>query len=116
MSLVAFAGGVLFGTVGVSILKSKDAKNVYTHATAVALRGKEKAEETLTTLKENCEDIAADARDINEKRAAEAEEMTLAKAKAIIAEYEAKANAPEEAEEEEPAAPKKTTRKTTKKA
>ena len=26
-----FAGGVLFGTAGIKVLSSKDAKNVYTH-------------------------------------------------------------------------------------
>ena len=29
-----FAGGVLFGTAGIKILTSRDAKKVYTHATA----------------------------------------------------------------------------------
>ena len=29
-----FAGGVLFGTAGIAILSSKDAKNAYTHCTA----------------------------------------------------------------------------------
>lgn len=29
-----FAGGVLFGTAGIRILSSRDAKKVYTHATA----------------------------------------------------------------------------------
>ena len=33
-----FAGGVLFGTAGLKILSSKDAKKVYTHTTAAALR------------------------------------------------------------------------------
>ena len=36
-----FLGGVLFGTAGISILKSKDAKKVYTHCTAAVLRGKD---------------------------------------------------------------------------
>ena len=34
--LVAFAGGVLFGTAGMKILASRDAKKVYTEATAAA--------------------------------------------------------------------------------
>ena len=34
-----FIGGVLFGTAGISILKSKDAKKVYTHCTAAVMRG-----------------------------------------------------------------------------
>ena len=36
-----FAGGVLFGTAGIRILSSRDAKKVYTHATAAVLRAKE---------------------------------------------------------------------------
>ena len=29
-----FAGGVLFGTAGIKLLSSKDAKKLYTHVTA----------------------------------------------------------------------------------
>ena len=36
-----FAGGVLFGTAGIKILSSKDAKKVYTNCTAAVLRAKE---------------------------------------------------------------------------
>ena len=64
-----FAGGVLFGTAGVKILSSKDAKKAYTHATAAVLRAKECVMTTATTLKENCDDVLADAKEINEKRA-----------------------------------------------
>ena len=65
-----FAGGVLFGTAG--ILSSRDAKKVYTHATAAVLRAKEDVMTTVTTLRENCGDILADAKAINEERAAAA--------------------------------------------
>ena len=34
-----FAAGVLFGTAGLKILGSKDAKKVYSHTTAAVLRG-----------------------------------------------------------------------------
>ena len=33
-----FAGGVLFGTAGLKILTSRDAKKVYTQTTAAVLR------------------------------------------------------------------------------
>ena len=36
-----FFGGVLFGTAGLKILSSKDARKVYTHTTAAVLRGKD---------------------------------------------------------------------------
>ena len=70
-----FAGGILFGTAGVKILSGKDAKKVYTHTTAAALRAKESVMTTATLIRENAEDILADAKAINEERAAEEDEM-----------------------------------------
>ena len=37
----AFAGGVLFGTAGLKVLASRDAKKVYVHTTAAALRARD---------------------------------------------------------------------------
>ena len=37
--LALFAGGVLFGTAGIDILKSRDAKKLYTHTTAAVASG-----------------------------------------------------------------------------
>ena len=68
-----FVGGVLFGTAGIKILSSKDAKKVYTHTTAAVLRAKDCAMATADTVRENAEDILADAKAINEGYAAEAE-------------------------------------------
>lgn len=65
-----FAAGVLFGTAGIKILSSKDAKKVYTQCTAAALRAKECVMKTVTTIQENAEDIYAEAQQINEERAA----------------------------------------------
>ena len=84
-----FAGGVLFGTVGIKILSSKDAKKVYTEATAAALRAKGCVMTTVTTVKENADDILADAKEINEKRAEE---------DAKVVEDESESEAPETAE------------------
>ncbi len=64
-----FAAGLLVGTAGVKVLTSKDAKKAYTHATAAVLRGKDSVMKTYTTAKENCSDILADAKAINEERA-----------------------------------------------
>lgn len=66
-----FAGGVLFGTAGLKILSSKDAKKLYTHTTAAVLRAKESVMTAVTTVRENAEDILADAKDINEQRSQE---------------------------------------------
>ena len=65
-----FAGGALFGSAGIEILTSKDAKKLYTQCTAAVLRMKDQVMKTATTLQENC-DILADAKEINEQRAAE---------------------------------------------
>lgn len=64
-----FAAGVLFGTAGIKVLSSKDAKKVYTHTTAAVLRAKDSVMETVTTVRENAEDIYADAKAINHQRA-----------------------------------------------
>ena len=68
-----FAAGVLFGTAGIKILSSKDAKKVYTQCTAAVLRAKECVMKVATNIQENAEDIYAEAQQINEDRAAEAE-------------------------------------------
>lgn len=71
-----FLGGVLFGTAGIKILSSKDAKKAYVHCTAAALRAKDSVMKTATTIQENAEDVLAEAKLINEQRAAkEAENM-----------------------------------------
>ena len=64
-----FAAGVLFGTAGIKVLSSKDAKKVYTHTTAAVKRAKASVMETATTVRENAEDIYADAKAINQQRA-----------------------------------------------
>ena len=74
--LGAFALGTLFGTAGIKALSSKDAKNVYVHTTAAALRAKESIMTTVTTVRENAEDILAMAKYINDARAKkESEEL-----------------------------------------
>jgi hypothetical protein len=69
-----FAAGVLFGTAGIKVLSSKDAKNVYTQVTAATLRAKECVMKVATNIQENAEDIYAEAKQINEERA-EAEKV-----------------------------------------
>ncbi len=65
-----FAAGVLFGTAGIKLLSSKDAKKVYTECTAAVLRAKDCVMKTVTTVQENAGDIYADAQQINEDRKA----------------------------------------------
>ena len=66
-----FAAGVLFGTAGIKVLSSKDAKKVYVSCTAAALRAKECIMRTVSIVRENAEDIYEEALEVNEKRAAE---------------------------------------------
>ena len=66
-----FAAGVLFGTAGLKILSSKEAKSVYAHTTAAVLRAKDCVMAAATSVKEGAEDIYADAKALNEKYAAE---------------------------------------------
>ena len=70
-NVALFAGGILFGSAGVKLLASKDAKKVYTHAAAAALRMKDSVMQTVTCVQENAADILASAKDINEQRAAQ---------------------------------------------
>lgn len=67
-NLALFVGGTLFGSAGIKLLSSKDAKRVYTQMTAAVLRMKDCVMETVTTVQENTADILADAKDINKKR------------------------------------------------
>lgn len=70
-----FAAGVLFGTAGIKILSSKDAKKAYTHVTAAVLRAKECVMKVIANVQENAEDIYAEAQQINEARAEQEEEI-----------------------------------------
>lgn len=75
--IALFAGGFLLGTFGLKILSSEDAKEVYTNTTAAALRVKDEVMKDVTSIKENAEDIAAAAREKNEKRLENAEENII---------------------------------------
>ena len=84
--LACFAGGALFGSFGIKLLSSKDAKKAYVHATAVGLLMKDSVMETVTTVQEQAADILASAKDLNDERAAkEAEEAAASKVEDIAA-------------------------------
>ena len=95
-----FAAGVLFGTAGIKALSSKDAKKLYTNCTAAVLRAKKVVMDTVTTIQENAEDIYADAKQINEDRAAaeEAVEDVVEEPVEETAEEAVKAEAEEQIE------------------
>ena len=81
-----FAAGVLFGTAGLKILGSKDAKKVYAHTTAAVLRAKDCVMKAATAVREGAEDVYADAKDINDAR--------LAAQEAAVVEDASEAEAP----------------------
>ena len=65
--IACFVGGTLFGSVGVKLLTSKDAKKAYVHV------AKDCVMTTVDTVQENANDILASAQDLNEERAAREE-------------------------------------------
>ena len=69
--IALFVGGTLFRSAGFKLLGSKDARKVYTHATAAVLRCKDQVMRDVEAVQEGCSDILADAKAINEARAAE---------------------------------------------
>ena len=86
-----FSGGVLFGTAGIKILASDDAKKFYANCTAAVLRAKSCVMKVVTSVQENAEDIYAEAQQINEER----------EAKAAVVEDEEVTETAEETEETE---------------
>ncbi len=66
-----FAGGVLFGTAGMKVLGSTDAKKMYVNCLAAGLRAKDCVMTTAVNIQENAEDILAEAKEINRQRGEE---------------------------------------------
>ncbi|MBE6018634.1 MAG: hypothetical protein E7233_13710 [Lachnospiraceae bacterium] len=64
-----FAGGMLFATKGIEILASKTAHKAYVEATAFGLRCRDGVMDGVTAVREGCEDIYAEAKELNEKKA-----------------------------------------------
>ena len=75
--LAFFVGGAIFGSAGVKLLSSRDAKKVYAHTTAAALRVKESVMETVSNIQVNAGDILAEAKDINAERAQKQEQSVV---------------------------------------
>ena len=70
-----FCRGSIIRNGGVKVLASKDAKKAYVSCTAAALRARESVMQTVTAVQENAEDILAEAKQINEDRAAREEDI-----------------------------------------
>ena len=71
--IALFVGGTLFGSAGIKLLTSKDAKKAYTQTTAAVLRCRDQVMRDVELVQENCADILADAKAINEEWAAAAD-------------------------------------------
>ena len=71
IKLALFAGGALFGSFGIKLLSSKDAKKAYVHVAAAGLRMKDTVMQSVTAVQENAADIMASAKELNEKLTAE---------------------------------------------
>lgn len=61
------------GTAGLKILSSRDAKKIYAYTTAAVVCEKVCVMTKISAIKENAEDIYADANEINEKREADSD-------------------------------------------
>ena len=63
-----FVGGVVFGSLGFKLLGSKEARKVYVHTAAAAIRAKDSVMSDETKVREGCGDIVAEAKQLNEKK------------------------------------------------
>jgi hypothetical protein len=75
--IALFLGGALFGSAGLKLLSSQDARKVYSHVTAATLRCKDEVMRHVDLVQEGCSDVLADAKAINAERAAKAEDAVI---------------------------------------
>lgn len=61
-----FLGGVAFGTLGLKILASKDAKHLYAKAVASSYKMKDGIDASLSQVKQHADDVLAEAKDLYE--------------------------------------------------
>lgn len=82
--VLSFVGGVVFGTAGIKILSSKDARKVYVHTAAAALRAKECVMNTVSNIQEGATDILSEAQEINDIRKQEEEDAIIDDDKEVV--------------------------------
>lgn len=75
--IALFVGGALFGSAGLKLLSSQDARKVYSHVTAATLRCRDEVMRHVDLVQEGCSDVLADAKAINAERAAKAEDAVI---------------------------------------
>lgn len=59
-----FMGGLLFGTAGLRLLSSKEAKNIYAHTLAKSFKIKDEIDASVSTIKQHADDVYENAKDI----------------------------------------------------
>ena len=64
-----FLGGMLFQAKGIDLLKSDRLHKAYVEATALGIRCRDEVMKNVTSVREGCEDIYAEAVELNEERA-----------------------------------------------
>ncbi|HFE9852275.1 DUF6110 family protein [Enterococcus faecalis] len=62
-----FIGGVLFGSAGLKLLSSKEAKKSYAHVLAKGFKLKDGLDSSLSMIKQHTDDVYANAKDIYEE-------------------------------------------------
>lgn len=70
---LTFIGGVAFGTLGLKVLASKEAKKFYAKTIATGYKAKDSIDETISNIKQHADDVLADAGDIYEAEKKEAD-------------------------------------------
>ena len=61
-----FLGGMAFGTLGLKLLSSTEAKKGYATVLAKAYKAKDSVDEMISNVKQHTDDVAAEARDLYE--------------------------------------------------
>ena len=89
--IALFVYGALFGSAGLKILASKDARKVYTHLAAAGLRCKKELMRNVDEVQAACADILADAQRINAEREAAEEAAYIEDAAEAVKEEAAEA-------------------------
>ena len=64
-----FVGGMVFATKGIEALTSKTAHKAFVNATALGIRCRDGVMESITAVREGCDDIYSEAIELNEERA-----------------------------------------------
>ncbi|MCR5304782.1 MAG: DUF6110 family protein [Lachnospiraceae bacterium] len=77
MRLTEFVLGVAAGTIGIRLLTSREAKEIYSYVGAAGLHARDEVVRQGQIIKENCQDISARAKEINDAGRVREEECMI---------------------------------------